>query len=150
MGCKNELKIIYFLKRVHIEGPRAPATFVSEDSLVRQQWEERPSVLWKLDVPVYEWVGGSWSTLIKADIEVWHRGFPWGKLGKGITFEMKIKKIYAGQWWHMPLIPAFGRQKQEDFWVQGQPGLQCEFQNSQDNTEKPCLNPHPHPKKKKN
>ena len=27
----------------------------------------------------------------------------------------------------------------EDFWVRGQPGLQSEFQDSQDCTEKPCL-----------
>jgi hypothetical protein len=26
-----------------------------------------------------------------------------------------------------------------DFWVQGQPGLQSEFQDSQGYTEKPCL-----------
>jgi hypothetical protein len=41
--------------------------------------------------------------------------------------------------WHMPLTPALGRQRQADFWVQGQPGLQSEFQGSQDYTEKPCL-----------
>jgi hypothetical protein len=28
---------------------------------------------------------------------------------------------------------------QADFWVQGQPGLQSEFQDNQDYTEKPCL-----------
>jgi hypothetical protein len=39
----------------------------------------------------------------------------------------------------MPLIPALGRQRQADFWVQGQPGLQSEFQDSQGYTEKPCL-----------
>jgi hypothetical protein len=39
----------------------------------------------------------------------------------------------------MPLIPALGSQRQADFWVQGQPGLQSEFQDSQGNTEKPCL-----------
>ena len=38
-----------------------------------------------------------------------------------------------------PLIPALGRQRQADFWVQGQPGLQHEFQDSQCYTEKPCL-----------
>jgi hypothetical protein len=38
-----------------------------------------------------------------------------------------------------PLIPALGRQRQADFCVQGQPGLQSEFQDSQDYTEKPCL-----------
>jgi hypothetical protein len=39
----------------------------------------------------------------------------------------------------MPLIPEFGRQRQADFWVQGQPGLHSEFQDSQGYTEKPCL-----------
>ena len=29
----------------------------------------------------------------------------------------------ARQWWHMPLIPALGRQSQVDFLVGGQPGL---------------------------
>jgi hypothetical protein len=49
-------------------------------------------------------------------------------------------------WWRTPLIPAFGRQRQADFWVRGQPGLQSEFQDSQGYTEKPCLEK---PKKKK-
>jgi hypothetical protein len=39
----------------------------------------------------------------------------------------------------MPLIPALGKQRQADFWVRGQPGLQSEFQDSQGYTEKPCL-----------
>jgi hypothetical protein len=39
----------------------------------------------------------------------------------------------------MPLIPALRRQRQTDFRVQGQPGLQSEFQDSQGYTEKPCL-----------
>ena len=39
----------------------------------------------------------------------------------------------------MPLIPALGRQRQADFWVRGQPGLQSEFQDSQGYREKPCL-----------
>jgi hypothetical protein len=39
----------------------------------------------------------------------------------------------------LPLIPALGRQRQADFWVRGQPGLQSEFQDSQGYTEKPCL-----------
>ena len=42
-------------------------------------------------------------------------------------------------WWHTPLIPALGRQRQVDFWVRGQPGLQSEFQDSQSYKEKPCL-----------
>jgi hypothetical protein len=39
----------------------------------------------------------------------------------------------------MHLIPALGRQKQADFWVRGQPGLEGEFQDSQGYTEKSCL-----------
>jgi hypothetical protein len=34
---------------------------------------------------------------------------------------------------------ALGRQRQVDFWVRGQPGLQSEVQDSQGYTEKPCL-----------
>jgi hypothetical protein len=39
----------------------------------------------------------------------------------------------------MPLIPGFGRQRQVNFSVRGQPGLQSAFQDSQGYTEKPCL-----------
>jgi hypothetical protein len=39
----------------------------------------------------------------------------------------------------MLLIPALRRQRQVDFWVWGQPGLQSEIQDSQGYTEKPCL-----------
>jgi hypothetical protein len=46
----------------------------------------------------------------------------------------------------MPLIPTLRRQRQVDFWVRGQPGLQSEFQDSQGFTEKPYLKK---PKKKK-
>jgi hypothetical protein len=46
----------------------------------------------------------------------------------------------------MPLIPALGRQRQADFSVRGQPGLQSEFQDSQGYAEKPCLKK---PKKKR-
>jgi hypothetical protein len=45
---------------------------------------------------------------------------------------MDLKNIImARQWWCTPLIPALGRQKQADFWVRGQPGLESEFQDSQ-------------------
>jgi hypothetical protein len=47
--------------------------------------------------------------------------------------------IYSRAWWRTPLIPALRRQRQADFWVQGQPALQSEFQDSQGYTEKPCL-----------
>ena len=30
---------------------------------------------------------------------------------------------FCGQWWYMPVIPAFGREMQVDFWLWGQPGL---------------------------
>jgi hypothetical protein len=52
-------------------------------------------------------------------------------------------------WWRTPLIPALWRQRQADIWVQGQPGLQSEFQDSQGYTEKPCLKKPKKEKKKK-
>jgi hypothetical protein len=50
-----------------------------------------------------------------------------------------IKNTHSQTWWCTPLIPALGRQRQVDFWVLGQPGLQSEFQDSQGYTGKPCL-----------
>jgi hypothetical protein len=39
----------------------------------------------------------------------------------------------------LPLIPTLRRQRQADFCVRGQPGLQSEFQDSLGYTEKSCL-----------
>jgi hypothetical protein len=50
----------------------------------------------------------------------------------------------------MPLIPPLGRQRQADFWVWGQSGLQSEFQDSQGYTEKPCLKKQTNKKTQKN
>jgi hypothetical protein len=50
-----------------------------------------------------------------------------------------VIRMEVGQWWHTPLIPALGRQRQGDFEVPGQSHLQSEFQDSQGYTEKPCL-----------
>jgi hypothetical protein len=57
------------------------------------------------------------------------------------------KETASWAWWCTPLVPALGRQRQANFWVQGQPGLQSEFQDSQGYTEKPCLTPPPKKKK---
>jgi hypothetical protein len=35
-------------------GPMAPAAYVAEDGLVRNQWEERPLVLGRLSVGEFE------------------------------------------------------------------------------------------------
>jgi hypothetical protein len=66
-----------------------------------------------------------------------------------LYFPGGLKRILSWVWWRMPLIPALGRQKQADFWVPGQPGLQSEFQDSQSYTEKPCLEKQKQKKKKK-
>jgi hypothetical protein len=42
-------------------------------------------------------------------------------------------------WWCTPLVPALRKQRLEDLWVWGQPGLQSEFQGSWGYTEKPRL-----------
>ena len=73
----------------------ALAVYVAEDILVSNQWEERPLVLRRLYAPVQGnartrngsgWVG-------EQGVEGEDRGFLEGKPGKGITFEMYIKKI---------------------------------------------------------
>ena len=59
--------------------------------------------------------------------------FPWSGCGRNEHIK------HSGQWWCMPLTPALWRQRQVDFRVRGQPGLQRELQDSQGYTEKPCL-----------
>jgi hypothetical protein len=61
----------------------------------------------------------------------------WEKHGQ--CGDLNKKPASSRAWWRTPLIPALGRQRQADFWVRGQPGLQSEFQDSQGYTEKPCL-----------
>ena len=36
-------------QRVHMETPKDPAAYVTEDDLVGHQWEERPLSLWGVD-----------------------------------------------------------------------------------------------------
>jgi hypothetical protein len=83
-------------------------------------------VRWKNSIPEYSQDAGNhkWSYLVQPGRET--RRFP-------------KKALVSRAWWRTPLIPALGRQRQEDFWVRGQPGLQSEFQDSQGYTEKPCL-----------
>jgi hypothetical protein len=53
---------------------------------------------------------------------------------------MSIKSKRTRQaWWSTNLIPALWRQRQTDFCVRSQPGLESEFQDSQGYTEQPCL-----------
>jgi hypothetical protein len=47
-----------------------------------------------------------------------------------------LRGKFSWAWWYTPLIQPLGRQRQANFRVQGQPGLQSEFQDSQDYTEK--------------
>jgi hypothetical protein len=63
------------------------------------------------------------------------------------TYEL-IKDAHTAGRGRTPIISALQRQRQRqaDFWVQGQPGLQSEFQDSQGYTEKACLDAPP-PKK---
>jgi hypothetical protein len=74
---------------------------------------------------------------VEEGLRGWFRSlWPWSDSEiQGITIPQTLFKIR----WHTPLIPALGRQRQADFWVQGQPGLQSEFQDSQGYTEKLCL-----------
>ena len=77
------------------------------------------------------------STLIK-QLQLQGNQTSWGFWGH-LPCSHAHKSHKAQQWWCTPLIPALGRQRQADFWVWGQHGLQSEFQESQGYTEKPYL-----------
>jgi hypothetical protein len=68
---------------------------------------------------------------------------------RGYTEKPYLEKQSSWAWWHTPLIPALRRQRQADFWVQGQLGLQSEFQDSHGHTEKPCLEKNKNKKRKR-
>jgi hypothetical protein len=61
------------------------------------------------------------------------------KKKKKNNLKIKLFINIARRWWLTPLIPALRKQRQVDLQVQGQPGLQSEFQGSQGYTEKPCF-----------
>ena len=50
---------------------------------------------------------------------------------RGFLKPCSVRPLYCWAWWHTPLIPVPRRKRQTDFWVRGQPGLQCEFQDNQ-------------------
>jgi hypothetical protein len=64
-------------------------------------------------------------------------GFVMQTAGDGVVLAFHKDVLLSWVWWRTPLIPALQRQRQADFWVPGQPGLQSEFQDSQGYTEKP-------------
>ena len=69
----------------------------------------------------------------------WKLQWEEGRMIMGQAERRCKRQIWSRAWWRTPLIPALGRQRQADFWVLGQPGLQSELQDCQGYTEKPCL-----------
>jgi hypothetical protein len=77
------------------------------------------------------------------------RASAWCSIQKIFPFVCELKAIFYFHlfwlyiWFYVRSLNYFdwslGRQSQVDFWGQGQPGLQSEFQDSQGYTEKPCL-----------
>ena len=65
-----------------------------------------------------------------------HVSSVYGTCFRGDSFK---NHVLCQEVWPRPLIPALGRQRKADFWIQGQPGLQSEVQDSQGYTKKPCL-----------
>lgn len=55
-----------------------------------------------------------------------------------LSVDVKKKEIKAGQWWHIPLIPAIRRQRHTDI-CELKTSLFYRVSSSQGYTEKPCL-----------
>jgi hypothetical protein len=72
----------------------------------------------------------------------------WSSIAMSEVACVRVLQSLGRAWWRTPLIPALGRQRQADFWVRGQPGLQSELQDSQSYKEKPCLEKNKKKKKK--
>jgi hypothetical protein len=77
---------------------------------------------------------------------VYHWAHQSNQNNQGLVITMDIVQVNSCSISPFKIIKVFGRQRQADFWVRGQPVLQSEFQDSQGYTEKPCLEK---PKKKK-
>jgi hypothetical protein len=76
-----------------------------------------------------------WVNLHFISVENIYRGTPvyiwYLQTTRKLPKESHLNDWLSWAWWCTPLIPALRRQRQADFWVQGQPGLQSEFQDSQ-------------------
>lgn len=80
---------------------------------------------------------GSFKRLAPIDESQKGRQHPLTALMTGNIISSKRAKSQAR--WCMLLIPALGSWRQADFWVQSQPGLHSDFQDSHNYTEKLCL-----------
>ena len=65
-------------------------------------------------------------------IHAWpHHSQGWGQSGLNSVLDPASKERRGEAWWYMPLIPAFGRQRQEDLCMFcARPDLYIEFQDS--------------------
>jgi hypothetical protein len=68
---------------------------------------------------VYTYNSSTWEAEAGRSLHV--GGQPW------LHSETLSQTNKAGQWWHMPLIPALRRHRQKDLCIRGQPSLQSEF-----------------------